>query len=88
MPKNKDTHLKRAAARLGVGATALAAVGGVKVATVYAHLSGKSQPAVGVALGYCDLLQRINASYPLDARPFRPEDLAPEAIFPRTRRAA
>lgn len=81
-----NTLLKRASDRLGVAASALADAGNVKIPTVYTHLSGKSQPAVTVAVGYCELLQRINAAYPATQRPFKPSDLTPEALFGKPKR--
>ena len=81
MTQRTASRLRVAAKRLGIGPTALAQAGGVKVATVYTHLSGKSQPGVLVALGYCRLLNRINDAWPEESRPLKPGELTPEALF-------
>lgn len=88
MRSSKATPLKRAADKLGIKAPALATAGEVKVPTVYTHLSGRSQPAVTVAIGYCEFLQRVNSAYPPGQRPFKQADLTPEALFGKPRRRA
>ena len=77
----RTTRLRIAARRLGIGPTALARAGGVSIPAANTHLSGKSVPAVTVAVGYCRLLGRINEAWPEESRPFKPEELTPEALF-------